>query len=116
MEGDRFRSAGIRFEQGELRPANQPPEVTIKTDQVLTEVDRRSGKPGVWHGISLELFLDAKFPQARPLRAERCEVDALSGKQRIDKGQSVLDRCWVLEDLGAAYQPQEAGNHHWHND
>jgi len=68
-----------RFEHRELRPTNQPSEGTIKTDQVLTEVDRRSGKPRIRHGISLELFLDAKLPQARPIRAERCEVDTLSG-------------------------------------
>ena len=65
-------------------------------------------------GISLEPFLYAKLPQARPLRAERCEVDTLSGKQRIAKGQGVLDRCWVPENLGTAYQPQETGKHHWH--
>jgi len=52
IEGDRCRSTGIGFEQRELRPTNQLPEVTIKTDKVLTEVDRRSGKPGIRHGIS----------------------------------------------------------------
>ncbi len=81
---------------------------------MLTEVERRSGKPRIRHGISLELFVDAKLPQARQLRAERCEVDTLSGKQRIHKSQGVLDRCWVLENLGTAYQPQEACKHHRH--
>jgi hypothetical protein len=38
---DRRRSTGIRFKQRKLRPDNQLPEVTIKTDQVLTEVERR---------------------------------------------------------------------------
>jgi hypothetical protein len=93
IDGDRYRSPGIRFKQRKLRPTNQLPEVTIKTDQVLTEVDRRSGKPCIQHGISFELLLDAKLPQARPLRSKRCEVDTLSGKQCIDKGQGVLDRC-----------------------
>jgi hypothetical protein len=42
------------------------------------------------------------LPQARPLRAERCEVDTLSGKQCIHKSQGVLDRCWVPENLVTA--------------
>ena len=113
-EGDRYRSTGIRFKQRKPRPTNQPPEVTIKTDQVFTEVDRRSGKPCIRHGISFELLLDAKLPQAPPLRAERRKVDTLSGEQRIDKGQGLVDRRWLLENLGTAYQLQEAGQHHWH--
>jgi hypothetical protein len=83
-----------------MRPTDPLPEVTIKTDEMLTEVDRRSGKPRIRHGISFKLFLDEKLPQARPLRAERREVDTLSAKQRIDKGKGVVDRRCVLENLG----------------
>ncbi len=52
IEDDGCRSTGISAEQRELCSTNQLPEVTIKTDKVLAEVDRRSSKPRIRHSIS----------------------------------------------------------------
>lgn len=109
-----FHSFGMRFEQRELRPADQLPEVTVKTHEVLTQVDCRSGKPGVWHRISAEALFKAKLPQTRPLRPKRCEVDTRCRKKCIDKGHGVLDRSWLSEDLRTAHQSQKTGKHHGH--
>jgi hypothetical protein len=103
IQGDRCRSPGIRCEPRELRPADQLPEVPIKAHQVLTEVNRRSGKPCIGHGVSLELLVNAELPQTRPFRAERCQVYTSSRKQCIDKGHGVLDGSRFPEDLGATY-------------
>jgi hypothetical protein len=42
---------------------------------VFAEVIRCSDKPGIRNGIDLELILDAKLSQARPLRPKRRKVN-----------------------------------------
>jgi hypothetical protein len=53
----------IHIEQRKLRPADQLPEVTIKTHQMFTKMDRRGSKPGIWYRIFSEFSVNAKLPE-----------------------------------------------------
>lgn len=110
-DSDGCRLFRIRFKQRELRPADQLSEGTIKTHQVLAQVDRRGSKPCIRHGISRELFFNAELAQTRPLGPQRRQVNALGRKQRIDEGHGILDGSGFPEDPGAAHQTQKAGQH-----
>lgn len=102
IDRERCWLPGIRFEQRELRPADQLPEAAIETYQVFSQMDRRCDKPCIGHGISLELLFKAELPQTRPLGAERREVDTVGREQCIHKCHRVLDGSGFPEDPGTA--------------